>query len=1067
MNKNWIDERYEILEKLGSGGMGEVYKVLDKVTQTTLALKISFPNLKEKNYLTFKKEFQTLASLSHPNILKTYDFGTIEDRRHYFTMEYIDGKDIYELFKSFSISRKPQYQLLYSIIYQICEALRFIHFRGLIHGDVKPNNIMIENGSSIAKLMDFGLVEEINLSKASKLRGTLNYIAPELLAGEKVEKRADFFSLGVTLYQILTHKMPFKGENPISLLKEYKGKRLIPPQKLNQAIPIELNNLVLKLLEVDPQKRFENVDETQKALSKIFRRILRTAKENKPYLFKSHFIGREKEFDTLKKRYREVVNRNGRAILILAENGTGKTRLAQEFKVYTELEGATFREISFSSQKGKGIQPFANLFIEEKHQKRTETKDGLALFEEIINLFIDKAKRKPVFLLIEDIQLSDKSSINFMKYLIRSIEKIPVLLVMTSEKSDKSFVSTFTQDLEDIEHFSMIELDPLTPHQTFLQVKSILGTEYDIKDIGRFVYEKTEGNPFLIERFAQTLAENLCLKKIGDKWELIPENAKKLRIPKGVTQFVEASLQKLSKEEFRVLEIATILKDNLNLHFLLGISGGTVLRAPTFQILNTLIWKGIITETQSGKYTFTHKIVADLIENKTSPLKTLSLHKKASKVLEKKFKQNLEEVAGDIARHYLKGGEKRKAYHFAMIAGEKAKRAYANEEAIRQFEIALLLINEVGNKKKKFALLETVGDLYQLMGDYKKAILNYENALSLKQSERIYRKIGKVYREQGNRNKEIEFLVKGLEIVKSENLYEKILLLTDIGWAYGQLNRHKEAMLHSLNAVNLAKKENNQDGLAYAYNTLGSLYYQTAEWEKAIKYYKGELNIGEKISNEQHIAFSSCSLGLIYWKMGKWQLAEKFYKKSLQITEKKGDIHRTLDNYTALGILAQETNNLKKALDYHNKAFDISRKIGNRDEIAHCYINLGRVYQAIGNWTKALQNYENGLSTSKKIKNNVLIIICYLNLGDLYRVKGNYEKAIKNFKQSLNIATEIDDEEKIAYTCRSVGEVLQDKGKWKASLEFLVKSIKIYEKIRLKKERAEVSRILANTYVNI
>ncbi|MBI4722039.1 MAG: tetratricopeptide repeat protein, partial [Candidatus Stahlbacteria bacterium] len=1146
-----VDTRYKVIEKLGSGGMGECYKVIDQARNSTslnlLAMKVSYLNeanlpSKRKSRLSVKKEFQTLAMLSHPNILKVYDFGITEDNRHYFTMEYVDGKDISELIHRPCTPKR--YQLVYAILSQICDALQFIHSRDLVHGDIKPSNIIIDKFAP--KLTDFGLVSVITKSNIHMLKGTIHYIAPELLVGRKIDKRADFFSLGVTIYQILTGSLPFKGRNPITLLNVYRKKGfLIAPRKLNPKIPKELNDLILKLLEIDPDKRVKSIDEIQEVIAKL------SGKSRKQPIYNSQFIGREKELTMLIQEYKKVLGRKGRNVVIFGENGIGKTRLVQEIKIYAELKKAIVREINYHketglhlfadiccsapvpTQNGSGAEILErsrnlgaeqkswsgaeilewsrNLGVEQKSWSGAEIptrrdrpggtdpagplrrggigckgmgENQIVVFEKLLRLLANIARKRPIVLVVENIELADKVSLSFVKYLMRAIEQCRILLIVTT--SDKSIIanitgrrgfhSPFSSEAEEVqpqkEHCLLersgnpapagIELSPFTINQTILQIKSMLGTELDIKDIGDFIYQKTEGNPFLIEKLMQILIEEHCISKIEDKWQLDREKILPLQLPKDIEQFIELKVQKLDKKEMQVLEIAAILGENFEFQLLQGVLPQKVKKSKILpSILNVLIQKGLIVELQGQKYTFVHKIVAESIRTKIIPLRAHKIHRKAGKVLEGMSEPNFEPIAERIAHHYLIAGKREKAFRFAIIAAEKAKKEHSNAEAIRYFELALT----VAYKKSKFTILETIGDLYLLIGEAEKARGIYERLLLFKPAKQIYRKIAKVYREQGNLNQALEFLIKGLKGVQNKNKQEKILLLADISAVYGQLHNYKKSKSYALKSIRRAKKENDKNNLMYAYNSIAVLYYHTADWDKAIKYYKRVFKIAKLLADTKYIVSASYSLGLTYWKKGDRQEAEKFYFKSIKITKKIGDVNRLMDNYTSFGILAQESSDNDKALKYHNKALNIAKKLDNLETIARSYINIGIVYKNIGDWEHSIQYYQKGLLIYKKRNQDNFVAVCYNNIGDLYRVKGDYIEAIANLKQALTITRKINDKERIGNICATLGEILCDKSEYKEAEKYLLESLKIYTIIGLK--NTPVTRILAYMYLKM
>jgi len=218
-----FNNRYRVVRELGQGGMGTVYLIEDMLNagQVITLKKIRHDLLDERALTQFRYEFSALAQLRHPNLVTVYDFGVIEDTQEYFfTMEYVPGEDLVT-YATRRLQEEPgHYDWLYDITVQVCRALQYIHSRGLIHYDVKPRNIFVMPDGTV-KLMDFGLIGRARAEGPLKLRGTPDYVAPELVRGDAVDHRADLYSLGITLYEIVTGRLPFQGDSTMTILRQH------------------------------------------------------------------------------------------------------------------------------------------------------------------------------------------------------------------------------------------------------------------------------------------------------------------------------------------------------------------------------------------------------------------------------------------------------------------------------------------------------------------------------------------------------------------------------------------------------------------------------------------------------------------------------------------------------------------------------------------------------------------------------------------------------------------------------------------------------------------------------
>ncbi|NLE10874.1 MAG: serine/threonine protein kinase, partial [Actinobacteria bacterium] len=212
-----FDDRYEVGRKLGSGGMADVYLANDRLLGRQVALKVlSGRYANDEQFVErFRREASSAASLNHPNIVQIYDRGEAEGT-YYIAMEYLDGRSLKEIIVRYA-PLAPD--LVLSISTQIVEALRFAHRRDVIHRDIKPQNIIVDNDGRV-KVTDFGIARAgsaSTMTEAGSILGTAHYLSPEQAKGQPVEAASDLYSLGVVMYEMVTGKLPFNGDNPVSI----------------------------------------------------------------------------------------------------------------------------------------------------------------------------------------------------------------------------------------------------------------------------------------------------------------------------------------------------------------------------------------------------------------------------------------------------------------------------------------------------------------------------------------------------------------------------------------------------------------------------------------------------------------------------------------------------------------------------------------------------------------------------------------------------------------------------------------------------------------------------------
>jgi serine/threonine-protein kinase len=256
-----LDNRYEIIRRLGSGGMADVYLARDTQLGRQVAIKVLYKRYASDDEFVarFRREAQSAAGLNHPHIVSIYDRGEAEGS-YYIAMEYLEGRSLKDV-----VSEEGPLEPARSIEYaeQILRALQFAHEHNVIHRDIKPHNIVI-NGRGQVKVTDFGIARAGTspaMTETGSIIGTAQYLSPEQAKGKAVEQSSDLYSLGVVLYEMLTGRVPFEGENPVAIALKHLSDEPVPPQALIPELPDNLNAVVLRALAKDPRDRYPSAAE--------------------------------------------------------------------------------------------------------------------------------------------------------------------------------------------------------------------------------------------------------------------------------------------------------------------------------------------------------------------------------------------------------------------------------------------------------------------------------------------------------------------------------------------------------------------------------------------------------------------------------------------------------------------------------------------------------------------------------------------------------------------------------------------------------------------------------------
>lgn len=335
--------RYEIIESLGTGGMGAVYRAYDTKIKEDIALKVLKPEIatNKKTIERFSNEIRLARKIAHKNICRMFDLNEHEGSQ-YISMEYVPGEDLKSLIKR--VGYLPSGKVI-SIGKQICQGLSEAHTLGVIHRDLKPQNIMIDKNGN-AKIMDFGIARSLKsegITGEGAIIGTPQYMSPEQVEGKDTDQRSDIYALGIVFYEMLTGKVPFEGESTFSIALKHRDETPPHPREWNPELSPELSAVILKCMAKEKDKRYQSVQELLSALESLEKGTEISMAETEPQLpaFLSEekpveeeravFVAREIELDRLNRFLEQSLSGKGQVVFITGEAGNGKTALIHEF----------------------------------------------------------------------------------------------------------------------------------------------------------------------------------------------------------------------------------------------------------------------------------------------------------------------------------------------------------------------------------------------------------------------------------------------------------------------------------------------------------------------------------------------------------------------------------------------------------------------------------------------------------------------------------------------------------------------------------------------------------------
>lgn len=702
---NLIARRYQLLEELGRGGMGAVYRALDRLTGGHVALKqvqLPTPELLYSTKdsiarrLALAQEFKTLASLRHPNIISVLDYGFDSDRQPFFTMDLLEEAQTIVAVGHGRPLREQMGLLLDALL-----ALSYLHRRGILHRDLKPDNVIVTAGT--VKLLDFGLAvaRKSGEHEDGRIVGTLTYIAPEVLTGYPASPASDLYAIGMIAYEMIAGRHPFG---------ELVGHYLIP-SILNETPDVgrlnldeRLSALLLRLLAKEPTERFSDAQELIQILEKIIGRTksLETQAIRESFLQAADFVGRETEMSQLTQAIEQAIAGQGSAWLIGGESGVGKSRLLDEARTHSLVAGALAIRSQAVSETGlpyhlwrpimrrlclhTELTPFeisvlkplapdiANLLGLPDAPDPPEL-DPPAAHDRLLQVIeaVFRRQEQPLLLILEDIHWAGSENLAVLARLQRRAAELP-LLILASFRADEQPASW-----DQFDQMRQLDLERLTPEDIAALSHSMIGDAANQERVRELLVSETEGNVFFLIEIIRALAEDAGqLDQIG-----------RVTLPRhifsgGISQIVNRRLSRAPEGAWPLLQLAAVAGRELDLALLQAAEPETDLER----------WLEVCSDAavlavQDGQWRFAHDKLREGLLRNLSPEKMPHLHARVAQLYEQIAPDS--EEYGRLAYHWRQADKADKEAHYANLAGGQALSGGAFQESIAWFERALTL----------------------------------------------------------------------------------------------------------------------------------------------------------------------------------------------------------------------------------------------------------------------------------------------------------------------------------------------------------------------------------------
>ncbi len=983
-----INEKYIIKKKLGQG-RSSVFLCEDiDMPEKYIAIKILPVNADEFEKEMFKNEYFTLLRLNHPSIIRPFEYGTIqtvEDEKEkislgskFFSLEYYGGTELlkFPLIKDEQILRK--------IVAQICSVLYYLHLSNYIYYDLKPENVLVSlvNGQPLIKVIDLGFAQNILDNSENVVRGTAEYIAPEILKSERHDSRVDFYSLGMVLYRIIYNGFPFNTTNELDIYKAQIEKEF-EFNKVNYSE--ELIKTIKKLLQKNPSDRYNNALEILEDLNVPIDDNL-----SKDWLPANIFSNRKDSLTILKTYISD--DSSSEVFSIRGSEGAGKTSLAYE--LYSNYENAVFISNNTSLTGIKFIRFSINKiifndFIFSKlnpglFKSLSDTFNNPTDLVNKLKSFFSQLSTTCSFIIIFDAFNSyDDYTIEIWKNIIPILQVNKIKVILT-ENSDKHFIANFIHNLREV------NLTPFTEAHLSEYLEKRFPPFFPKNELKRLILSYADLLPGNIESFIRDIIFLKILTFTPRGIEIIQDNRTDSILKSSHDEIYNLRFTELSEKEKLISQFTSAFEITVNPNVILK-----YFDLSTEELLlhfSRLEQKNIIQHVQTnsnpnfvseGLKRFIYSTIKD----------RGAFHSSISQFLYANFPDfgSLE-----LARQFELSGNYDVSYE---ILDKEIKRA--DDVSAYSYEKNILerLIKFPLSTKTKSDIKIKLAYIYFKLSQYQSSInlidLIFKETKDLKSDNNLLFLKARCFiglTEFGEGKNIIESL-----LPKVKDNKKKQIIMLELATVEFNLNQYDKAK--SICEIIIEDKSSGLEEKGQSYEMLGLIsVHKNNNLENALDYFKKAGIIYEKSGLNLQYAQILMNIGITYNIQGNPKQANSYWDKSLDINRSIGNIEQEAKLLMNYGMYYFDILNFDKSIKFYEKALSIFNSLGNKKGYGLLLINLSEIYILTCEYQKAFDYLNNAVNTFKQLKNLEEELGTLFLLGKLNFTVGDFE--------NLNITVE-------------------------------------------------------------